>query len=322
MSVIDVLFLYNESDSGDARGISSRMTSDYLNSEGVISRAAGWSVTTEVFSAIVQCQPRVVVMAAPVEQEVLMSLAKTYPGTMFYVNNHCAMGQLQYNFEWIRDTFSYFDVAENVRVGLISPEDVRTFGGLTGRSFYHLPYLCPVPEEIPVQKPIGEVLRVGAFGSMSIRKNQFHGLLAAGFIAKKRHVKLEYHVLDNRFEVGGHEVLSAVGEMAAQMKIQFVKHCKKPHGEFLDLVGQMDLLMNCTFSESFHLMVLDGIYRGVPSVCCYSPIAPQTWIANPTDYEDMADTGFQLLPYANWEAVRGNLSRYNLSALKLWKGIL
>jgi len=98
-----------------------------------------------------------------------------------------------------------------------------------------------------------------------------------------------------------------------------IRHDWQTWDGFIKLIGEMDLLIQVSYTESFNLITADGILMGVPSVV--SPViwwAPDEWKADPDDTMNVAETGIKLLTtpqnYLGYSALEKN----NKKSLKYW----
>jgi hypothetical protein len=89
-------------------------------------------------------------------------------------------------------------------------------------------------------------------------------------------------------------------------------------------VARMNLLINCSYTESFNMVTADGIAERIPSVVsgaiCW---APAYWRAPVDDVLEMARVGRHLLcdPLAPGDGYRALLA-HNADGLVAWKAFL
>ena len=94
--------------------------------------------------------------------------------------------------------------------------------------------------------------------------------------------------------------------------------------QFRQTVGQMHLLLQPSYTESFNMVTADGIAQGVPSVVSDAiDWVPDNWQAKADDVCDIARTGRHLLgdPHAAGEGLR-SLRNYVDSGLRSWMAYL
>ena len=85
-------------------------------------------------------------------------------------------------------------------------------------------------------------------------------------------------------------------------------------------VGEMDLLLQPSYTESFNMITADGIVCGVPSVVSSAITwAPKEWRADSDDAMDIAKVGISILnnPHAIHEGVAA-IKRQNENGLRQW----
>jgi len=114
-----------------------------------------------------------------------------------------------------------------------------------------------------------DVVDVGCFGAVRPLKNHLLQAIAAVDFANKIGKKLRFHINAGRIEMQGQPVLNNLvglfGNLAEQGH-HLVNHHWVPRIEFLDVCAEMDIGMQCNFSETFNIVGADLISQGVPLV--------------------------------------------------------
>jgi len=181
-------------------------------------------------------------------------------------------------------------------------------------------------EEECEHKVSKEHVNIGCFGAIRPLKNQLAQACAAIEFANKLNKTLAFHMTANRIEDKTDAILRniiAVFEFNPQHKL--VLHKWRNHAKFLKLVGQMDLGMQVSFSESFNIVAADFVHMGVPIVVSKDI----DWLAlNATadcnSQEDMVNT-----LAANYKHPKLNsainsfmMARYNNNAKDIWEDFI
>jgi len=94
--------------------------------------------------------------------------------------------------------------------------------------------------------------------------------------------------------------------------------------DFRVLCGQMHLMLQPSYTESFNNVTADGIYMGTPSVVSNAiDWVPDYWQAHADDPVHIARTGLELLrnPKAPADGFK-SLQRHNVMALSAWLNFL
>jgi hypothetical protein len=152
-------------------------------------------------------------------------------------------------------------------------------------------------------------------------KNNFQQALAAIEFAEKIGKRLRFHVNTSRIEQSGENVVKNLRNLFEDSPHVLIEHGWYHHKEFLEVIRQMDIGMQVSFSESFNIVTADFVKAGVPIVASDDI----TWMpgflkTSPTSHKGMVNTlGFC---YSNrWISVFSQkiaLKAYNIKAKTDW----
>ena len=321
----DVVFLLDPVRLNDARAIASKITIAALRQVGL--RAGGTYTQEEV------AQAKVIVVSAPIPEQSLLKLAWENPNSKVVLWNHTCWGV--FGKEILDSTLQYVALAraaKNVVIGNVKPhvsEAFRTALNLTDKQFLWLPsvYRCPyVPQKRMLADVLASgVLRVGMVGAFSVVKNQFMSLLGAVLLAKDIGCKLSLVVgqsSENR--VMGQSVEENILTFAEQSFIQVTRLPHAPWPYVRDLIADnVDIMMNCSYTEGLQLLTADGIAVGVPSVTSLAiPYDIKAWRAKSDDPFSIGDAGLRALEVSHMDEAHKNLTNYGDTALRCWLDLL
>jgi hypothetical protein len=155
-------------------------------------------------------------------------------------------------------------------------------------------------------------------------KNFMSAAGAALAISRALDVDLEFWINSGRDE-GGNGTIRAIQEMFA-----VTRHAKVIEAGWQSWhnhrknVSLMDLLISCSYTESFNMVTADGIAEGVASVVSDAiDWAPEHWRAKADDVMDMARVGRFLLsdPASGTDGLRA-LTKHNDEGLAQWRMFL
>jgi hypothetical protein len=150
-------------------------------------------------------------------------------------------------------------------------------------NYYPLGHMRTVHSERKIK-----LLKVGCFGAIRPLKNQLAQAMAAIQFANEIDVRLQFHVNSSRLELKGDNALKNLEALFLHSTgHRLIKHGWFDHPEFLDLVGEMDLCMQVSFSESFNIVAADCIASGVPTVMSKEIPWAKSGLAHPTDISGM-----------------------------------
>lgn len=182
------------------------------------------------------------------------------------------------------------------------------------------PYVWP--------RPMGHLIKIGSFGAPRPWKNQLCAAEAAIQIANRLGMDLELYVNSGRDEahIGGVRLMESRKEMFANLRGHKVVEVKwERWAKFRQTIGQMHLLLQPSFSETFNVVTCDGIAQGVASVGTEAiEWLPDSWkVKNPDDPSEIARLGLYLLNDRHAvEDARRNLVQYAFLGLDRWKRYL
>jgi hypothetical protein len=142
------------------------------------------------------------------------------------------------------------------------------------------------------------VLRVGSFGAHRLLKNHTTACAAAMMMAQRHSSDLEFFVNAGRAENDkGDQVLQSIKYMLA--RVPWARLIETPWcewSEFRQIVANMDLCLQVSFTETFNIVTADATAEGVPSVVSDAiEWAPADWKAAVDDAADIARVGARLL---------------------------
>lgn len=123
------------------------------------------------------------------------------------------------------------------------------------------------PDEIFDLEKMRDDLHVGCFGALRPLKNHAQQAIWAIEFADKINKKLHFHINISEHEQNqAGPVLSNIREIFKETKHKLVEHLWHDHRNFLELVKNMDMGMQISFSETFNIVAADFVYCGIPIV--------------------------------------------------------
>jgi len=165
---------------------------------------------------------------------------------------------------------------------------------------------------------------ISCFGAVRPLKNHLSQAVAALKFANTIGKKLRFHINSGRIEMKGDPVMNnlrGLFQHLANSGHELIGHEWAPREEFLVTCAQMDLGMQCNFSETFNIVSADLISQGVPIVGSREiPWASSWFNAQPTESDHMADRLLRAyrFPRLNVWLNQRNLTAYTDQTLKIW----
>jgi hypothetical protein len=166
---------------------------------------------------------------------------------------------------------------------------------------------------------------ISCFGAIRPLKNHLLQAFAAIEFAEQIGKKLRFHVNAGRIEMQGQPAINNLKNVFQQLHgtgHELVNHQWRPRDEFLDLCAEMDIGMQCNFSETFNIVGADLISQGVPLITNAEeiPWAIGGFSAKPSDSADIVKK-LELtykMPQLNVRTHQWSLKNYTNKTVKIW----
>ena len=272
-----------------------------------------------------------VVISAPwIPSTDLQALVNNYPDTKFAVNSHSNVGFLQADANGVRLLREAMEIetgSHNFHLAGNSRKFCQWVSDTYAAPCTYLPNMYFLDGIDRTRRPLwrGGTLRIGAFGATRPQKNFMSAAAAALEIAHQLKADLELWVSTGRAEGGGEVVQRAVRAMFdGLLNARVVEAGWQSWPKFRKTVGNMHLLLQPSYTESFNMVTADGIAEGVPSVVSSAiDWTPRYWRAEIDDVFDIARVGRCLLQDPN-AALEGQhaLRAHNRDGLHAWQQFL
>jgi glycosyltransferase involved in cell wall biosynthesis len=261
-------------------------------------------------------------------------LTRLHPNVKWIIRLHSEMPFMAMEgmaLDWLGDYITYpqIDISCNAPRML---EDVRTFlkvktdtsiKKIQKRVFY-LPNYYPQDYKKKILTKHKQHIDIACFGAIRPLKNQMLQAIAALKFAGKIGKKLHFHINGDRIEGFASPVLSNLKGMFQQLvdqDHQLILHNWVVREEFLKICADMDIGMQCNFSETFNIVSADLISQGVPIIGS-SEIPWSTFLfnADPTSADSMCDALERTYAYYKINVCRNqyNLTKYTNKTADIW----
>jgi hypothetical protein len=259
----------------------------------------------------------------------LQRLTTDYLEIQFAVNCHSNVGFLQADSNGVRLFGEGLEIergSHNFRMAGNSRKFTNWVQAAFGVPCAYLPNLYYLDDHVPTHLPVfgGGILRIGAFGATRVLKNLMSAAGAAMAISRDFDVDLELWINSGR-EEGGSGAIRAIKEMYALTRnARVVEAGWQSWHNHRKNVRMMDLLISCSYTESFSMVTADGVAEGVASaVSDVIDWTPLHWRAKGDDVLDIARVGRCLLrdPNTGVDGLRA-LTQHNREGLTQWSAFL
>jgi len=277
----------------------------------------------------------VIVEALWVVPQKFSELIRLHPNITWVIRVHSEMPFLAGEgraLDWLAD-YTDFD---NIVIAMNAPrmlQEVKMFLKLRNnwtdeeaeRRAFYLPNYYPQDYKIKKFNKDKDTVDIGCFGAIRPLKNHLLQAFAAIGFAEQIGKKLRFHVNAGRIEMQGQPAINNLKNVFQQLHNsghELINHQWRPREEFLELCAQVDIGMQCNFSETFNIVGADLISQGVPLVGTENeiPWAVPEFCARPNDSKHIIDK-LQLAydwPDLNVCTHQWSLTHYTDKTARIW----
>lgn len=262
-----------------------------------------------------------IIEALWVTPEKLREVQKLHPKVRFIIRIHSNipfLAQEGVAVGWIKQ----YETIPNVSIGFNNNYTTRDF-----RNIICLPLYLPniYESQFSKLKQTDDIIDFGSFGAIRILKNQLIQAVAAINYADAKGQTIRFHINVNRTDGDSNGILKNIRDLFKGTAHQLVEHNWMNHEDFIEVVKQMDIGLQISFTESFNIISADFIYSGVPIV-----VSPEIgWMnneakASTTDAQDITNKIEKMLrrKAAYLKRARQALRKYTSRALAVWEEFL
>lgn len=233
-------------------------------------------------------------------------------------------------FAWMKGYYELAKKYDNFYLAGNNEEFVSSINKSLNWNMIYLPNIyCPSKYDLKDKKiRFNRSLHVGCFGAIRPMKNHTIQALAAIELADKKGVKLFFHVNASRVEQKGESILKNLRSIFEATEHELVEHEWLEHECFLQVVKEMDICMQVSFSESFNIVTADAIISSVPVVVGEDlDWVPSLFRADPTSMDDIVCKlnrvyGWRFLKVIAIPLNKWYLRLYNINSKVIWLDFL
>ena len=306
---------------------SAKFMDDMLSKSGVDSKLVVCTDNNDIDREVTLYKPtHVIIEALWVTPTKFVILQKLHPKVKWIIRLHSEMPFMAGEgiaMSWINSYLTY----DNVIVACNAPRmlyDVSTIVAEKNNKLIYLPNYYPQEYNKKIFDDKSEFVDVGCFGAIRPLKNHLSQAVAALDFAKRINKKLRFHVNAGRIEMNGGPAIHNLKHLFEHLHYSghnLINHTWCPREDFLKICAQMDVGMQCNFSETFNIVGADLVSQGVPFVGSKEiPWSADRFNADPTNTKNMADK-LELAykwPRLNNMVNTNLLTRYTNKTRKIW----
>jgi len=192
---------------------------------------------------------------------------------------------------------------------------------------YYMPAIVSPADKLSID--YRDYIDVACFGAIRPLKNQLLQAIAALKFADDLGKNLNFHVNVGRVENKGDPVLRNLIDLFDSVSAQghtLVMHQWTTHDKFIEIVRNMDIGLQVSFTETFNIVSADLVACGVPIVVSKEVNWAVPPHADPTDSNDIARKMKLVWEFKRWDCMNLNasanldaLKEYSRKSIKIWK---
>lgn len=254
----------------------------------------------------------VAIQALWVSVKDLETLLTTFPNIKFTCVCHSNIGFLSTEpaaIKLLRDYKAIHEKYWNFAIAGNSEKFIEAWTRMYDVSVKYIPNLYNLGKRKSYKfTPENEAIKIGCFGAIRPLKNFVSAIAACIDMSVRLNREVTIFINSGR-EEGGSVTSRAIDELVAGLtRVKLVKTLWSDHSSFKKIVGEMDLLIQPSFSESFNMVTADGVSQSVPSVVSDAITwTPKAWIAKADNVSDIAFIGIELLKNRSEQIELGRL---------------
>jgi hypothetical protein len=308
-------------------GVAALNTSLTLNEHGFDTRVVAITRYQDIDTMVQEYKPTHIIISAPwVPPHYFTYVVTKHPSVHFVSVCHSNVGFLFADTNGVKNLRAYFDIQkyENFHIAGNSKKFQTWVQKAYSVPCLYLPNLYHLSSYSEKKKSHEHVLKIGCFGATRPLKNLMTAAGVALEISTRLNRPVEFWISSGRTETGAWGVRQAVSALLDDTTVSIKENPWQPWTEFRKTVGEMDLLLQLSYTESFNMVTADGIAEGVPSVVSEAiDWVPKNWIANSDDCDEIASVAIKLLKkYQTIKKGRKMLKKYVDNGVKEWKKFL
>lgn len=256
---------------------SARLVDEMINENGIKSTIEIARDNNDIDRLVTQHKPTICVIEAYwVVPEKFEILSKLHPNVTWVIRIHSEVpfwATEGVAMDWTLRYLDYPNVmlapnAERLYKDMKIALSVKYDADEIDNRVVYLPNYYPAYDRNRCNRPhVSDIVNVGCFGAIRPLKNQLIQAIAAIEYANWNDLTLRFHINGNRVEGSGEPVLKNLEKLFEHSdRHQLIKHPWQPHDNFLNILTEIDIGLQVSFTESFNIVAADMVTMGVPVV--------------------------------------------------------
>lgn len=249
---------------------SAKLVCNYLSDFGIRCKAIIVNDANDIDREVSNYNPSHVILEALwVTPDKMREIVKLHQNRKWIIRLHSRIPFLSYEgiaIEWIHEFINHKFLKRHIKIASNSYSTVRELSHLLKTNLIYLPNLYPISWKNKVFKENGDIINIGSFGSIRPLKNTLIQAIAAIKFADKIGKKLYFHI-NEKTEQHADGVLKNLRNLFKyQSNHTLVEHEWYEYDKFIDVLNNMDLGMQVSYSETFNIVIADFVNNNIPVV--------------------------------------------------------
>ena len=308
---------------------SAKMVMNYLESTGNICKIVTVVDANSIDAEVFAFNPSIVVIEAlwvtGAKMKELTSINR-YKDIKWVIRVHSDIGFLSVEARGLKYIHEYLNLNnKNIIVSCNNEVFNQELSAVCNYNFKYLPNIITIEEsEDNDNMTDNKDIHVGSFGALRIMKNQVYQAMCAISAADQMKKTLHFHINGDILTPNNPVLLNMQELFDMNGKHHLHIHGWLPHDDFEDLIRQMDMGLQISFTESFNIVTADFVLNNVPIIVSDSITwMPEITKASETMYYDVIK---KIIDVTKSRVVRKifiktsklNLIKYNIDAKIVW----
>jgi glycosyltransferase involved in cell wall biosynthesis len=166
-----------------------------------------------------------------------------------------------------------------------------------------------------------DVLDISCFGAVRPLKNHLAQAIAAYAFARSHGKRLRFHINAGRVELQGANALKNLISFFEPLEdAELVQHPWCNFDEFIEILRNIDVSMQVSFTETFNIVTADALYAGTPVVVSQEVPFVEEGLCDPTSLKSMLNALHEATHHqvSNVTVNRSALSSYVTESALAW----
>jgi hypothetical protein len=250
-----------------------------------------------------------------------------YSNISWVIRIHSNIGFLSAETWAFRYINSYIDLCkDNLYISFNNKEFNKNMQDIFNYEFEYLPNIITIKNDTRLNY-LKCHIDIGCFGSLRTLKNQCFQAICAIEAAERLGKYLRFHITIDFEQDGVNPILKNLEQIFSGSGHELVKHQWLNNNEFQDLIKEMDIGLQISYTESFNIVTADFVVNNVPIIVSEAiDWMPECLQVSTVDFEKVVRKIITIYKLRNSKLLKRRctkkLNSYNKLAKEYWDNFL